>query len=123
LLHPSNVLVLAIERVNETFRNSGMGNVSEQLIHTGEVDYDERGSEEFTDLYRIVNGEGAFKDVRRHLRNENHATIVGMVVDDPRGCGYDARGAGRRGYLFRRALRLRRDHDFDWAHPRRAARP
>jgi hypothetical protein len=92
MLHPADVLALSIERVNETFRNSGIGNVSLQLVYTGEVAYDERGSEEFTDLYRLVDGEGPFKDVRR-LRNEMHAAIVGMVVDDPRGCGLSTRVA------------------------------
>jgi hypothetical protein len=65
MLHPADVLALSIERVNETLRNSGIGNVSLRLVHTEEVDYDEQGSEEFTDLYRMVDGDWAFRDVRR----------------------------------------------------------
>ena len=89
---PTDVLQLAIERVNETFRNSALGNISLRLVHTQAVDYDEQGSEEFTDLYRMVDGDEPFKDVRR-LRAEKHAAIVGMVVDDPRGCGLSTRVA------------------------------
>ena len=45
--------------------------------------------EEFIDLYHMVDGDGPFMDVRR-LRNEKHADVVGLVVDDPRGCGLSA---------------------------------
>jgi hypothetical protein len=45
-----------------------------------------RGSEEFVDLYQMVEGDGPFKDVCP-LREEKKADIVGLVVDDPRGCG------------------------------------
>jgi peptidyl-Asp metalloendopeptidase len=92
MLNPADVLEMSIERVNETFRNSGLGNVSLRLVHTQEIDYDEQGSEEFIDLYHMVDGDGPFKDVRR-LRNEKHADVVGLVVDDPRGCGLSTRVA------------------------------
>jgi hypothetical protein len=89
---PEDMLELAIQRVNETFSNSGLGNISLRLVHTQAVDYDEQGSQQFNDLYRMVDGEGPFKDVRR-LRNEKHADIVGLLVDDPRGCGLSTRVA------------------------------
>jgi hypothetical protein len=92
MLNPADVMGLAIERVNDTFRNSGLGNISLRLAHTQAVDYDEQGSEEFIDLYRMVDGEGPFKDVRR-LRDEKHADVVGLIVDDPRGCGLSTRVA------------------------------
>jgi hypothetical protein len=38
------------------------------------------------DPYGMVDGAGAFKDVRR-LRNEKRADVVGLIVDDPSGCG------------------------------------
>jgi hypothetical protein len=92
MLNPEDVLQLSIERVNQTFRNSGLGNVSLRLVHTQQIDYDEEGSEEFIDLYHMVDGDGPFKDVRR-LRNEKRADVVGLVVDDPRGCGLSTRVA------------------------------
>jgi hypothetical protein len=92
MLKPEDVLQLAFEQVNDTFRNSGIPNVSVRLVYSQAVDYEERGSEEFVDLYRMVDGEGPFKDVRR-LRNEKHANIVGLLVDDPSGCGLSTRVA------------------------------
>jgi hypothetical protein len=89
---PEDMLELAIERVNETFRNSSLGNISLRLVHTHAVDYDEQSSDKFSDLYRMVDGEGPFKDVRR-LRNEKHADVVGLIVDDPTGCGLSTRVA------------------------------
>jgi len=89
---PEDMLELAIERVNDTFHNSGLGNISLRLVHTQAVDYDEHGSEQFNDLYRMVDGEGPFKDIRR-LRDEKHADVVGLLVDDPRGCGLSTRVA------------------------------
>ena len=92
MLNPADVLELSIERVNEVLQNSGLGNITVRLVHGQAVDYDEEGSEQFADLYRMVDGEGPFKDVRR-LRNEKHADIVGLIVDDPRGCGLSTRVA------------------------------
>jgi metallopeptidase family M12-like protein len=89
---PEDMLELAIQRANETFRNSGLGNISLRLVHTQAVDYDEQGSGQFIDLYRMVDGAGPFKDVRR-LRDEKHADVVGLLVDDPRGCGLSTRVA------------------------------
>ena len=34
MLNPADVLEMSIERVNETFRNSGLGNISLRLVHT-----------------------------------------------------------------------------------------
>jgi peptidyl-Asp metalloendopeptidase len=92
MMRPEDVLELAFERVNDTFRNSGIENVSVRLVYTQAVDYDERGSEQFVDLYHMVDGDGPFKDVRR-LRDEKKADIVGLLVDDPRGCGLSTRVA------------------------------
>ena len=87
---PADLLQLAVEQANETFRNSGIANVSLRLVHTQLVDYDETGSEHFEHLYNLVDGKVAFKDVRR-LRDEKRADIVGLIVDDPSGCGLSTR--------------------------------
>ena len=65
MMRPEDVLELAFERVNDTFRNSGIENVSVRLVHAQAVVYDERGSEQFVDLYRMVDGDVPFKDIRR----------------------------------------------------------
>jgi peptidyl-Asp metalloendopeptidase len=87
---PADLLELAVEQANETFRNSGIANVSLRLVHNQLVDYDETGSEHFDHLYNLVDGKVAFKHIRR-LRDEKQADIVGLIVEDPSGCGLSTR--------------------------------
>lgn len=87
---PADLTALVIEQANETFRNSGLENIKLRLAHQQMVDYDETGGEHFNHLYRLVDGEGTFKAIHK-LRNEKRADIVGMVIDDPSGCGLSTR--------------------------------
>jgi hypothetical protein len=87
---PGDLLALAIEEANETFRKSGLGNVGLRLVYSQAVDYDEAGTDQFNILYQMVDGVGPFKDVKR-LRNDKHAAIVGLIIDDPKGCGLSTR--------------------------------
>jgi hypothetical protein len=86
----ADLLALAIEQANDSFRNSGLGNVTLRLVHSEQIDYNEAGAEQFEHLYRMVDGVGPFKHVKK-LRNEQHADIVGLIVDDPTGCGLSTR--------------------------------
>jgi hypothetical protein len=92
MLQPADAIELAIEQANESFRNSALGNISLRLVHTQLVDYDEKGADQFTHLYRMVDRDGAFKDLRQ-LRNEKRADLVGLILDDPTGCGLSTRDA------------------------------
>jgi len=87
---PDDLAALAIEQANATFRNSGLNNISLRLVHNGFVDYDEAGAEQFDHLYRMVDGIGVFKDIKK-LRDEKRADIVGLVLDNPTGCGLSTR--------------------------------
>ena len=87
---PADLLELAIETTNETFRNSGLGNVKLRLVHSQAIDYDEGTADQFDHLYRMVDGKGPFKDVKR-LRNEKRADIIGLILHDPQGCGLSTR--------------------------------
>jgi hypothetical protein len=87
-----DLIARAVEETNQSFRNSGVGNVGLRLVHTQQVDYDEGNAEHFDHLFRMVDGLGPFGDVHR-LRDEKRADIVGMIVDDPSGCGLSARVA------------------------------
>ena len=89
---PANLLMMAIEQANDTFRNSGLGNISLRLVHTQVADYDESEGEHFDHLYRMVDGIGSFKGIR-DLRNEKKADIVGLILDDASGCGLSTRVA------------------------------
>jgi hypothetical protein len=92
LRNPSDLLAMAVEQANDAFRNSGLGNISLRLVHTQAIDYDESDGEHFEHLYRMVDGIGPFKDVRK-LRNDKKADIVGLIVDDASGCGLSTRVA------------------------------
>jgi hypothetical protein len=87
---PADLLALAVEQANETFRNSGIPRLKLRLVHSELVDYDETGGEHFDHLYNLVDGKVAFKNIRR-LRDEKRADIVGLIVDDPSGCGLSTR--------------------------------
>ena len=41
---PAKLLALGIEQANETFRNSGLGNIKLRLAHAEQADYDETGA-------------------------------------------------------------------------------
>ena len=90
MIGPADLIELAIEQANQTFRNSGIGNVKLRLVHTQLIDYDETGAEQFEHLFRMVDGMGPFKDVRR-LRDEKKADVVGLILEDPIGCGLSTR--------------------------------
>jgi hypothetical protein len=87
---PDDLLALAIEETNQTFRNSGLGNISLRLVHSQAIDYDEAGADHFQLLYGMVDAVGPFKDLKK-LRDEKRADILGLIVDDPKGCGLSTR--------------------------------
>ena len=89
---PADLLAMGVEQANDAFRNSGLGNISLRLVHTQAIDYDESEGDHFEHLYRMVDGVGPFAGVRK-LRDEKKADIVGLVVDDPSGCGLSTRVA------------------------------
>ena len=122
---PADLLALAVEETNETFRNSGLGNITLRLVHSELLDYDDSVGDQFNHLYRMVDGLGPFKDVKK-LRNEKRADIVGLIIDNPNGCGLSTRIGPEFGRsILRRASRVRRSHNVDRArgrtHPRCAA--
>jgi metallopeptidase family M12-like protein len=87
-----DLIALSIEQANESFANSGLGNISLHLVHDELIDYDESDGEHFNHLYRMVDGEGVFAKVRK-LRNEKRADVVALIVDDASGCGLSTRVA------------------------------
>jgi hypothetical protein len=87
---PEDMLALAIDETNQIFRNSGLGNIRLRLVHTQEINYDAGEGDQFNHLYTMVDGVGPFKNVRK-LREEFHADIVGLIIDNPTGCGLSTR--------------------------------
>jgi hypothetical protein len=122
---PSDLLALAIEEANATFKNSGIGNVSLRLAHTQLIEYDVTEDDQFTHLYSMVDGIGPFSTVRK-LRHEKRADIVGLIIDNPTGCGLSTRIGPTSDEAFF-VVHLRRHHHVDrprnWTHSRGSARP
>jgi peptidyl-Asp metalloendopeptidase len=87
---PEEMLAFAVDEINETFRNSGLGNISFRLVHSQLLDYEGNVGEQFNHLYRLVDGVNPFENIKK-LRNEKHADIVGLLIDNPNGCGLSTR--------------------------------
>ena len=87
---PEDLMALAIEETNQSFKNSGLGNIKLRLVHTQVVNYDFSEDDQFTHLYTMVDGLGPFKDVKK-LRDEKRADVVGLIIDNPTGCGLSTR--------------------------------
>jgi hypothetical protein len=82
---------LAIEEGNESFRMSNLGNIKLRLVHAYQTDYVEEGGEHFDHLYRMVDkGDGYMEEVHG-LRDKYRADVVVLIVDDPSGCGLATR--------------------------------
>jgi len=81
---------LAIEEANESFRISNLGNVKLRLVHAYETDYVEEGGQ-FEHLWRLAEkGDGYMEEVH-DLRDQHGADVVVLIVDDRQGCGLSTR--------------------------------
>lgn len=89
----TDLVDLAIDEANQTFRNSGIGHISLRLVHTHATTYDEKDAAHFDHVWRMVDrGDGFMEEIPR-LRLEKKADVVVLVVDDPSGCGLATRVA------------------------------
>jgi hypothetical protein len=89
----TDLIELAVEEANQTFRNSGVGHISLKLVHTHATDYDETGGIHFDHVWRMADrGDGHMEEIPL-LRNQKKADVVVLIVDDPSGCGLATRVA------------------------------
>ncbi|MFZ0850030.1 MAG: M12 family metallo-peptidase [Hyphomicrobiaceae bacterium] len=83
---------LAIEEGNESFRMSNLGNVKLRLVHAYQTDYaEDKDGEHFDHLYRMVDKGDGFMEEVHGLRERHHADVVVLIVDDASGCGLATR--------------------------------
>ncbi|HJZ43006.1 MAG TPA: M12 family metallo-peptidase, partial [Hyphomicrobiaceae bacterium] len=85
-----DLIDLAIEEANESFRISKLGHIKLKLVHAYETDYVEQG-EHFEHLYRMVDRRDGYMEEVHGLREKHRADVVVLVVDDPAGCGLATR--------------------------------
>jgi hypothetical protein len=88
---PSRELVaFSIELANQSFRNSNLGNIKLQLVHTYQTDYVEEG-QHFDHLWRFADRDDGYLDEIHPLREKYDADVAILIVDDPTGCGLATR--------------------------------
>jgi Metallo-peptidase family M12 len=81
---------LAIEEANESFRMSNLGYVKLRLVHAYETDYVEEG-EHFQHVWRFADDGDGYMDEIHALRDKYRADVGVLIVDDPSGCGLATR--------------------------------
>jgi hypothetical protein len=81
---------LAIEEANQSFRQSSLGHVKLRLVHAYETDYVEEGAH-FDHVWRFADkGDGYMEEIHG-LRDKHRADVAVLVVDDANGCGLATR--------------------------------
>lgn len=94
-----DLVALAVEEANQSFRNSGVGNVQLKLVHAYQTDYVERGSH-FEHVWSFADrGDGVMEDVHA-LRDTYAADVALLIVHDPAGCGLATRVAAEADEAF-----------------------
>lgn len=85
------LIALAVEQTNQTFRNSGIDTVELNLAGSFETDYDETNAYHVDHLWRMADRGDRYMEDVHGLRNAMHADVVVLIVDDPSGCGLSTR--------------------------------
>jgi hypothetical protein len=84
-----DLIEVAIEEANQSFRSSGIDNVRLRLVHAYQTDYAESGSH-FEHVFRFADkGDGYMEEVHG-LRDRYKADMSALIVDDAHGCGLSA---------------------------------
>ncbi|HJU32349.1 MAG TPA: M12 family metallo-peptidase [Hyphomicrobiaceae bacterium] len=81
---------LAIEEGNNSFRMSNLGNIKLRLVHAYETSYVEQGAH-FDHVWRFADKGDGYMDEIHGLRDRYKADVAVLVVDDPQGCGLATR--------------------------------
>jgi hypothetical protein len=85
----TDLISLAIEQVNESFRVSGISNVKLELAYTYMTDYVESGTH-FDHVFRFADKGDGYMDEVHALRDKYKADVGILIVHDPNGCGLSA---------------------------------
>ncbi len=84
-----DLIEVAIEEANQSFRNSGVDNARLRLAHAYQTDYVEQGTH-FEHVFRFADNGDGYMDEVHALREKHKADIAALVVHDPNGCGLSA---------------------------------
>jgi hypothetical protein len=81
---------LAIEEANQSFRNSNLAQIKLKLVHAYETDYVEEGTY-FDHVWRFADKDDGYMEEIHGLRDKYDADVAVLIVDDPTGCGLATR--------------------------------
>ena len=81
---------LSIEEGNQSFKESGIGQVKLRLVHAYQTDYVEEGAH-FDHVWRFADKGDGYMDEIHGLRDKYKADVAILIVDDPKGCGLATR--------------------------------
>src|SRR5262245_16694519 len=81
---------LAIEEANHSFRMSNLPHIKLRLVHAYQTNYVEEG-EHFQHLWRFADRADGYMDEIHGLRDKYRADVAVLIVDDPAGCGLSTR--------------------------------
>ena len=85
-----DLIDLAIEEANKSFRLSGLAHVKLRLVHAYETNYVEEGLH-FDHVWRFADkGDGYMEEIHA-LREKHRADVALLIVDDAKGCGLATR--------------------------------
>jgi hypothetical protein len=84
-----DLIEVAIEEANQSFRNSGIANVRLRLAHAYETNYVESGTH-FEHVFRFADKGDGYMDEVHALRDQHKADVAALIVHDPNGCGLSA---------------------------------
>lgn len=94
-----DLVALAVEEANQSFRNSGLGHIRLDLVHAYETPYAESGSH-FDHVWRFADKGDGYMDEVHALRDGHKADVSVLMVHDPVGCGLATRVAAEADEAF-----------------------
>lgn len=87
-----DLIALAIEEANQSFRASGIENVRLKLVGAYQTDYVESGTH-FDHVWRFADRGDGYMDEVHAERDRTSADVAVLIVDDAKGCGLSTRVA------------------------------
>ncbi len=87
-----DLVALAVEEANQSFRSSGLGFIRLELVHAYQTNYVESGNH-FDHVWRFADKGDGYMDEVHALRDSYRADVAVLMVHDPAGCGLATRVA------------------------------
>lgn len=84
-----DLIALAVEDANQSFRNSQIGNVRIELVKAYETDYVEQGTH-FEHVFRFADRADGYMEEVHAIRDQVKADVALLIVHDANGCGLAA---------------------------------